>query len=98
MPGMEVFDRVLGDTLCEPVGAEQREVELPGPQAAALNGSVIEIVNAERDQLHHDASIDGFKKMSFFLKGVLKVRIVAECNAERGHRTSGTILREVLVF
>ncbi len=91
MPRLKVLDGTGSGALPEPIGDEQGKIEAARGQALIRNGLLMELFDPKGNQFDPDSGIQRFEEVSFLLKCVFEVRIVAECDAERGHRSSGCI-------
>ena len=74
LPMMEVFKRPGGVGLSEPVGYEQGKIEAAVVKTAFGDGGVVELVNADRDQLDRRSGMTIFKEPRFLGKCVFKVQ------------------------
>jgi len=91
IPVMEIFNSALLETFTQPISTKESKIEVAGSEASVPDGSFVEFTDAKRNQFYSDASVDGLEEMGLFLQGILKVRIVAKGNAERRHRSSGSL-------
>lgn len=85
LPVMQVFKRSGSVSFCEPVCDNQSKVVVAIVKTAFGNGGVVELVDADRDELDLRAGVLRFKEPGFFSQRIFKIGVIAEGNAKVGH-------------
>ena len=88
LPVMQVLKRTGGVGFGEPVGYQERQIEVTIAEAAFGDCGFVELVNTDGDEFDLRPWMVGFEESGFFSEGVFKIRIIAENDAQAVHAAS----------
>jgi len=89
LPGMQVLKRTSGVGFSEPIGHEQGEIKAAVAKSRFSDGSVVELVNSDGDELDFRFGVMLFEEAGFFSESIFEIRVIAEKDAQAAHAASG---------
>src|SRR5215469_12145248 len=100
MPGIQVFERTGPIGFSEPVSNQQREIVMAVAKASVSDRRLVQLVDAQGDELDPRSGMMGLKEPGLFRERVLKIGVVAESDAQAAHFASAgacEVFREILL-
>ncbi len=88
VPGQKILEQARGHGFRQPIGNEQRKIEVAVAQSAVGDGRRVKIVNSDGNQLNVDAGVMCLKKPRLFSQRIFKIRVIAKRNAKCDHAAS----------